>query len=258
MQTRNAPSKSLAAAGIGKGESGAFAYGALRRDIVSLTLTPGALLDEAGLVARLGLSRTPVREALVRLAGDGLVELLPNRGARVATLSWTDIREQLEALDITQRLVTRWAALRRTPADLIAIRRECREFERLYAAREADAMIDCNWRLHAAVAASCRNEPIAQFYLRVLTSNLRVSRFAMTYECFPNEAAWRGHLNAIVTEHTGILDAITRQDADRAEALAHSHTDLARKRVRETLTRSMTSSMGLVLGMDPVEEVENV
>ncbi len=243
---------------VGKGESSAYAYAALRRDIVSLALAPGAILDEAALVGRLGLSRTPVREALVRLAGDGLVQLLPNRGARVAALSWDDIREQLEALDVSQRLVTRWAALRRSPADLVAIRTERDAFERLYAARDAEAMIDCNWRLHAAVASACRNAPITRFYLRILTDNLRVSRLAMTYECFPDEAGWRAHVEAIVAEHTAILDAITRQDADRAEALAHSHTDLARKRVTETLTRSITPAMSLVLGMDPVEPFEHV
>lgn len=253
MARRNAQSRTTTRSRISKGESSAFAYQALRRDIVSLTLPPDALLDEAGLVLRLGLSRTPVREALVRLAGDGLVRLLPNRGARVAALSWNDIREQLEALDVTQRLVTRWAALRRTPSDLIAIRAEVLEFERLYAARDSVGMIECNWRLHAAVADACRNGPIAQFYLRVLTDNLRVSRFAMTYECFADEAGWRAHLDAIVSEHAAMLDAIARQDADRAEALARSHAGLARKRVAETLTHSLVPAMHLALGMDAVE-----
>lgn len=236
---------------IGKGESVAFVYSELRRDIVSLTLPPSATLDEAGLVGRLGVSRTPVREALVRLASEGLVTLLPNRGARVAPLAWDDIRENLEALDVAQRLVTRWAALRRSAAELAAIERQCREFERLYAARDAEGMIDCNWRFHAAIAVASHNTPIEHFYCRVLTDNLRISRLAMTYVCFPSEAAWRAHLDTIVREHADIVDAIRQGDADRAEALALAHTNLARARVRDTLAGELPAAMSLAMGIGP-------
>jgi DNA-binding GntR family transcriptional regulator len=235
-----------------KGESPGFAYTELRRDILSLALKPGSTLDEASLVLRLGLSRTPVREALVRLAAEGLVTLLPNRGATVASMSWDDIRENLEALDVAQRLTTRWAALRRSEADLDAIRAERDRFERLFAARDTEAMTDCNWHFHAAIAASCRNRTVVSFYLRVLTDNLRVSRLAMGYECFADEAAWRAHLDAIVAEHNGMVEAITRRDANRAEALAFSHTNLARKRVVETLTQSLTPDMRLILNPDGI------
>ncbi|MGH7051265.1 MAG: GntR family transcriptional regulator [Acetobacteraceae bacterium] len=254
MTSRNRPIRAKPAGRehIGKGGSVDFAYFELRRDIVSLALAPSAVLDEAALVTRLGVSRTPVREALVRLAAEGLVELLPNRGGRVAPMAWDDIRENLEALDVAQRLVTRWAALRRTGADLEAIEVERLEFERLYAARESGAMIDCNWRFHAAVATACRNMPLKQFYLRVLTGNLRISRLAMSYACFPNEAAWRSHVDAIVSEHAAILDSIRRGDADGAEALGRSHTDLARRRVRETLASPLPEAMALSLGADPV------
>lgn len=98
---------------IAKGSSSEVAYRQLRDEIVSLKLEPGANLDEAGTVSRLGLSRTPVRKALVMLSGEGLVELLPNRGARVATMDWNEIREHLEDFEMMQRLVTRWAAIRR-------------------------------------------------------------------------------------------------------------------------------------------------
>lgn len=72
-----------------KGGSSELAYRALMQEIVSFTLVPGEDLDEATLVGRLGVSRTPVREALVRLAAEGLVQLVPNRGARVAPMGWT-------------------------------------------------------------------------------------------------------------------------------------------------------------------------
>src|SRR5258708_6258878 len=78
----------------GKGKGVEFAYTSLRREIVSLTLRPGTPLDEAALAARLGLSRTPVHEALVRLASESLVVLLPNPGASVASLNVAAVREK--------------------------------------------------------------------------------------------------------------------------------------------------------------------
>src|SRR5882762_6445971 len=111
-----------------KGASSERAYRALMQEIVSFTLVPGEDLDEATLVGRLGVSRTPVREALVRLAAEGLVQLVPNRGARVETMGWDDIREHLEAFYISQRLVTRWAAVRRTDEQIAKIDAERQAF----------------------------------------------------------------------------------------------------------------------------------
>ena len=238
---------------IVKGGSSEFAYHALRREIVELTLTPGATLDEGALVGRLGLSRTPVREALVRLAAEGLVQLLPNRGARVAGMGWNDIREHLEAFDVMQRLVTRWAALRRTEAGLAAIDRERTLFEGLVQAGDAARMIDYNWRFHAVIAANCGNNQMQRFYLQLLTDNLRISRLAMTLECFHTEAGYLAHVQTIVHEHAGMVQAIRAQNADHAEALARSHTDLARKRVAETLTQSLPAAAEIVL--DPSADV---
>lgn len=222
---------------IGKGRGGAFAYRRLRDDIVSLALEPGADLEEAGLVARLGLSRTPVREALVRLAGEGLVELLPNRGARVAPMGWGEIREHLEALDVMQRLVTRWAASRRTDAQIAAVEARLLAFEAAATAAVPAAMIDANWDFHAAIAAACGNGFLEAAYRRLLTANLRIARLAMTYECFESPCHYDAHVGRILDQHRGMLAAIRDRDGDAAERLAGSHADLARRRVAETLTR---------------------
>ena len=222
-----------------KGASSEFAYDALRQQIVSLTLAPGATLDEASLIARLGLSRTPVREALVRLAGDGLVELLPNRGARVASMGWTEVREHLECFDLAQRTTTRWAALRRSEADLASIERHRKAFEAAVAKRDPEAMMSSNWSFHAAIALACGNSVFERFYLRLLTENLRIARLAMTFECFVTENAYQAHIENIVREHALMIEAIQERDADSAETLARSHTNLARKRVAETFSQGL-------------------
>jgi DNA-binding GntR family transcriptional regulator len=238
-----------------KGASSERAYRALMQEIVSFTLSPGEDLDEATLVGRLGVSRTPVREALVRLAAEGLVQLVPNRGARVAPMGWNDIREHLEAFDVSQRLVTRWAALRRTDDQIEDMQTERLAFEKAFKQEDPVAMLDANFRFHAAIGAACRNSLIQRFYMQQLTADLRIARLAMTNECFTSEQAYRDHVGNIVREHREMVEAIRDRDADRAEELARSHADLARKRVSESLTQTITPSMDIRLGEQAAADV---
>jgi DNA-binding GntR family transcriptional regulator len=231
----------------GKGKGVEFAYTALRREIVSLTLRPGSPLDEAVLAARLGLSRTPVHEALVRLASESLVVLLPNRGASVASLNWDDVREMLEALDLAQRVVNRWAALRRTEAQLAEIEAERIAFERLEAAGRADDMNESNWRFHALIAAACGNKLIERNYLHLLTLALRIAYLAYDVEHFASKAAYQKHMNTILTEHIAMVAAIRDRDADKADALGRSHADLGRQRIQDVLTRGVSSALDIAL-----------
>lgn len=93
-----------------KGTGVRFAYETLRDEILSLALEPGALLDETSLAERFGMSRSPVREALIRLAGDDLVVTLANRSTIVAPIDIRSFPRYVEALDIAQRMNTRLAA----------------------------------------------------------------------------------------------------------------------------------------------------
>jgi DNA-binding GntR family transcriptional regulator len=231
-----------------KGANSERIYRALLQEIVSFTLVPSEDLDEATLVKRLGGSRTPVREALVRLAAEGLVQLVPNRGARVAPMGWNDIREHLEAFDVAQRLVTRWAAVRRTDAQIAKMEIERDAFEAAFAQSAPVAMLDANFRFHAVIGEACRNSQLQRFYLQQLTADLRIARLAMTNECFASEQAYRDHVGTIVREHRELVEAIRGRDADRAEELARSHADLARKRVSESLTQSITPAMNIRFG----------
>lgn len=231
----------------GKGESSQFAYGILRNEIVSLTLAPGSDFDESEIVQRLGISRTPLREAVVRLAGEGLIRLLPNRGARVAPMEWTDIREHLEAFDVTQRLATRWAAARRTERQLAAISAACDAFKAAAKKRQMEEMADLNWDFHAEIGRSCGNSRIEQFYLQQLTENIRISRMAMVYTYYTSDRAYSEHLGKILDEHDAIVEAIARSDCERADALAASHTGLARKRVTEVLAGELDDKMTMNL-----------
>lgn len=226
-----------------KGASSEMAYRKLRHDIISLTLAPGEVLEEAVLVRALGLSRTPVREAIIRLAAEGLLETLPNKGARVAPMGWNDIREHLEAFDMMQGLITRWAALRRTTAQLQTADSEAKAFERAYADGDSERMMESNWRFHAAIAACAGNGVLEGFYNRLLTENLRIARFAMMYEAYADTQHFRAHLQIILDEHRQMVEAIGTRNADGAEELGHSHARLAKKRVAEVLTGGLEPAL---------------
>lgn len=241
------------AGSIGKGQGVDFAYQALRRRIISLSLRPGSALDEAALAAELGLSRTPIHEALVRLAAESLVVLLPNRGASVAGMEWDQIREFMEAFDLEQRVVTRWAALRRTAGQLVEIEGECAVFERHAAANDTEQMNESNWRFHTLIATACGNRLIERSYLQVLALSSRVASLAYGPEYFTSGTAHRAHMAIVLQEHRAILAAIRHGDADEAEALGRSHAQLARSRIVDVLTQGLSGAFDVTL--DPASEL---
>src|SRR5258705_1329447 len=112
-----------------KGTGSQRVYEVIRARILSLDMPPGSAIDENALVAEFGLSRTPVREALIRLETDGFVSLQPNRGASVSPLDIEEIPELLEAMELCLRATSRWSALRRTDSDLADIQRHQDELE---------------------------------------------------------------------------------------------------------------------------------
>lgn len=228
-----------------KGSGGRFAYETLRRRILSLALPPGQELDENRLVRELGISRTPVREALIRLASEGLVVVLPNRGARVAPMDLPHLQAHLEAFDLMQRTATRLAARRCSPPQLERLETLVGRFEDAVAAGDTEGMIDKNWDFHRAIAEACGNHHIEKAYTDLLNDGLRISRLAMAYECYGSRSAFDGHVKNIVNEHRAIVDAIRRGDADAAEQLARSHANLARKRVLEYLAINFGSDISL-------------
>ncbi len=102
-----------------RGTGAARIYEALRRRILNLELVPGADLDEKALASAFNISRTPLREALNRLASEQLVVISPNRGASVAPLNLTDFPAFIESLALAQSAVNAFAAMRRSDQDLV-------------------------------------------------------------------------------------------------------------------------------------------
>src|SRR5690606_17611777 len=147
-----------------RGSGVKLVYDVLRDEILDLVLPPGSPIDEVQLAERFGMSRTPIREALVRLAGEGLVETLPNRSTMVSNIDFVNLHTFFDAMTLMYRVTTRLAAEHRRPEDLAAIRARQAEFAAAVAAQDALAMISTNRELHAAIAEAGRNPYYAGFF----------------------------------------------------------------------------------------------
>jgi DNA-binding GntR family transcriptional regulator len=219
-------------------------YAQVREDIIALRLPPGADLDESSLEERFAVSRTPVREALIRLASEGLIVLLPNRGARVTHIDISDIPQLFESLELCQRATARWAAIRRSPAEIAELRRTNQEF--LAAVRNGDTerMGEINKEFHMLVGRACGNRYVESLYASLLAVSLRLARTAFAFAP-TNDDYYESYYMEVVRQHEAMIDAIESCDVEQADELARLHTDLFRDRIDRYLHNNLASSMAL-------------
>ena len=221
-----------------RGGSAARIYEALRRQIIDLEMAPGADLDETALAAAFNISRTPLREALNRLASEQLVVISPNRGASVAPLNLTDFPAFMESLSLAQSAINAFAAMRRTNPELTAISDAANAFE----ARRAEdglAMTEANRAFHSAIGRAARNPHLATFYQRLLDESARLARVSFSYESEGRDE----HLEQVVAQHRDLVEAVAARDAARAEALGHAHAELFQRRMTAYLTANAASTL---------------
>ena len=211
-----------------------------------MELAPGAAMDEAALVREFKVSRTPVREAVVRLASEGWVTLLPNRGSQVAPLDLARIRDYLEAIDLVQRAVTALAARRRSEAALLLIDAGRKAFEEAAARSDSEAMVERNRDFHLAIGRACGNELLIPTYSRLLDEGLRIARFTLNDLFYQSHDSYRDFVDRVVEEHRQMVVAIRERDAAAAERVAKAHTDHTRARFSAFLFEGL-SAEGSVL-----------
>ncbi len=197
-----------------RGEGVKFVYEILRDDIIDLVMPPGSPIDEIALAERLSMSRTPIREALVRLAGEGLVTTLPNRSTVVSNIDFLNLHTFFDALTLMYRVTTRLAAEYRTDADLRIIRAHQARFAAAVSAQDALAMIATNRDFHAAIAEAGRNPYYTGLFCRLLDEGRRILR--IYYSSFQDRLPQR-----YVTEHDDIIAAIEARDIGDGRSPGH-------------------------------------
>lgn len=241
---RRRPSPGRAATGDGRRTTGAQrVYAALRHAIIVLDIQPGTALEEERLCRQYKVSRTPLREALIRLASEGLVELEPNRGAKVATVQFVDVLDHYEAMDVFQPVIWHFAAVRRTGADIEAIKKCLEAFRTAITRQDAEAIIQSNYEIHTMIASACHNRSLERAARHMLVDKLRVAQHAVR-----DLERERGHILAV--RFAGALrilmqavDAIVAADANGAEELARRYNVHVRKEITDILSASLAPAI---------------
>jgi DNA-binding GntR family transcriptional regulator len=201
-----------------RGSGSRHVYDVLKREILTLALAPGKPLDETLLAQRFGMSRSPIREALVRLSADGLVEMLTNRSTLVAPIDLAGFPRYVEALDFLQRINARLAARFRTDADLARMETLVRAFDDACRISDRLEMSATNRDFHMAVAEAGRNPYLARSYGQLLDEGRRILHLHFDYL---QAAETEGILHS---DHYDLIEAVRAHNVEEADRLAHKHT----------------------------------
>ncbi len=213
-----------------KGSGSQRVYDAIREQILTLRLKPGTIVDELALVSIFNLSRTPVREALIRLEADGLVQIVPNRGARVAALDFENIGRLFEALDLYARAICFLAAKRRDPETISAARTASEDFSRAAQQRNFREMGEANWRFHFELGRASGNSYLADAQTQIMNETMRLA-YLVHLESVKRNENYKGYFAQITDEHERILNYIENGNAQEAERLAGQHVRLFRDNI---------------------------
>ncbi len=186
----------------------------LLRRIVAGELAPGSRLRQEALAEELGVSRTPLREALARLVSEGLVDFAPNRGATVARRDFGDMEQAWRARLVLEPGAARLAADRRDPADLERMREIVGRQRDV--ADDVTASFGLNREFHLALVAAGGNPHLSQFAQLLWLSRIGVPIFA-------RQARDREQILGWADEHEAILGAVEAGSPARAERLTRRH-----------------------------------
>lgn len=197
-------------------------YGALRKAISDGSLPSNEPLREERLAAALGVSRTPVREALVRLAAEGLVDVDESGGVRVSMLSAEDLDEVFALRDALETLAIRYACSSRDPAALAQLRHIQATSVEAVAANDVERLLELNTQFHAALNALSGKRRLWNL-IELLRDQSRRYRVLALYE--------ESERRQSVEEHGLLLDLIEAGDADAAVALLRIHFERPRQRL---------------------------
>ncbi|TYC53027.1 GntR family transcriptional regulator [Rhodobacterales bacterium] len=190
----------------------------LKREILELTLAPGSPIDESELSQRFNMSRTPIREALIKLANDGLVVTLPNRATIVAPLDFLELPSFYDALTLMYRVTTRLAAQNRTSAEVAGIRDLQHQYAEAVSNKDVYRMIEVNRHFHSAIARAGKNRYYTELFDRLLDEGRRLLRFY--YSSFNDELP-----EIYLDEHELMVSAIEAGDVAEADRIAKQHAD---------------------------------
>lgn len=201
----------------------------LRTAILDGNLKAGQRLMEVQLAEQLGVSRTPIREAIRKLELEGLVVMLPRKGAYVANMSFKDLIDVLEIRASLEGLAASLASERRRDEDIVELERVAKEFEKSVRETNIDNVLKKDVEFHEKIFIMANNKKLYQLITSLWE---QVHRFRVTYV-----SNYEASLS-LVDEHNRILEAIKEGDSELAKKYATEHIELAEQFFMENTVNS--------------------
>ncbi len=198
----------------------------LRDMIIDGSLPPGSRINEVQTGASLGVSRTPLREAIKTLASEGLVEILPARGAVVRRFGERDVFHILQVLKSLEQTAARLLCLQASDKELAGLSTLHEEMMELYRRRDRLAYFKCNQRIHSGIVRASGNPVLAETHEQLQS---RIKRVRFVGNDRPDR--WAG----AVAEHEEMCRAWQARDGERLGAVLGVHLDRTMDRVKDSI-----------------------
>ena len=198
----------------------------LRQAILSGVLEPGERLMEIHLAKQLGVSRTPVREALRKLELEGLVQTIPRRGAVVAQITQSDLEDVLEVRSVLEEFSVRKACRTMTPLQMNVLRKAADTFEKSIAGGNLTECAQADVAFHEVITESTGNRRLIQ-----MLNNIRGQVYRYRLENLKN----RDSHQALIEQHRRIMEALEEGDEEKAAMALRMHIQEQKERIIENL-----------------------
>ncbi|WP_242985428.1 GntR family transcriptional regulator [Vallitalea okinawensis] len=197
-------------------------FNALREAILKGDLKPGERLMEKQLAEKMGVSRTPIREAIRKLELEGLVVMVPRKGAQVAEITEKDVRDVLEVRAALEELAVKLACAKISDHEVKQLKEAINEFEEARRKGDLETLVQLDIRFHDIIFKSTANDKLEQ-----IINNLREQMFRYRLAYLRNES----YHDKITDEHKDIAEALVEKDVERACRTAKQHIQNQEKAV---------------------------
>ncbi len=202
-------------------------YAYAKEAVLARWFAPHALLTEGELAAAVGVSRTPVREALLRLQADGLVRLLPKRGALVLPVTAAEVTDVFETRRLIEAFAVRKAIAGAGPELVVALSGHIEAMRAAMQRRNAHAYVEADRDFHAEIVASTGNEIIVSLYRSLRERQLRMGVVNLLGDQAGTVNPTR--MRAMIADHEAILKAVAARTVRAAESAVTAHLDHAER-----------------------------
>lgn len=201
------------------------AYEEVKRRIITLVYPPGSYINEAQLCSDLDIGRTPVHQAVNRLALEGMINIIPRKGMIVRPISLEDALAVFEVRLLLEPACVRLAAKLASSDELNAMTKLLEPTAHLVAARDIEGLMNIDKDFHILLARSARNKVLEQMLMRLHERSLRFWFISLSD---------RDHVTNVIDDHQEIVEMLRRRDGESAENLMRRHIEAARDRIRST------------------------